>query len=438
MHHPAAAELLRLSCSKLTAAPPLTALQARPCPTASGLRSEVYGAGPTGALSALALADAGWSVRLHDPLSAAQLGGRSRAYAFNHSSRQLLERLGVWSELAAVMVPFRRLELCDLAIDGAVPFGIADLPGRCRRSGSGSGGEAIGWIALHGPLMAVLLRHLQAHPAISLNLGSGLVAGASGRATVSDAATAEALAAAAGSEPDLVVAADGAHSGRREAMGIGLWQLAYRQSCLTAQVELRGSDDDQAWELFRPEGPFAVLPLGAGRFQLVWSAPASRCRQLESLPAGAFLDRLAGALPERFQPDALLDDPRAFPLALQLARRLSRGHTVLVGESAHRCHPVGGQGLNLCWRDVAELHRQARRVAAGRLPAERLPAAYGWRRWPDLLLTLLATDLLMRLFSNRALPLLPLRRLGLALLAALPPLRRLSLGAMTLGPCRPL
>ncbi|MEX1317434.1 MAG: FAD-dependent monooxygenase [Synechococcaceae cyanobacterium] len=375
----------------------------------------MFGAGPTGSLSALALADAGWSVSLHDPLTPAQLSQRSRAYAFNHSTRQLLERLGLWADLEAVMVPFRRLELCDLAVGAAVPFGIADLPSRCRRPAE----PAVGWIALHAPLMAVLLSRLQAHPAITLSLG--------GASTVD-----------AGGEPDLVVAADGPHSSRREALGIGLWQLAYRQSCLTAQVELRGSDDDQAWELFRPEGPFAVLPLGAGRFQLVWSAPARRCRQLESLPPGAFLDGLAAALPDRFQPDALLDDPRAFPLALQLARRLSLDHTVLVGESAHRCHPVGGQGLNLCWRDVAELHRQALRVAAGRLPAERLPAAYARRRWPDLLLTLLATDLLMRLFSNRALPLLPLRRLGLALLAGLAPLRRLSLGAMTQGPCRPL
>ncbi|MCP9928443.1 FAD-dependent monooxygenase [Cyanobium sp. CH-040] len=383
---------------------------------ATTLRARVCGGGPTGALSALALADAGWRVSLHDPLSAGQLLERSRAYAFNHSSRQLLERLGLWDDLAGAMVPFSRLELRDLAIAAGVPFSTADLPGRCRRSPW----TAVGWVGLHGPLMTVLLERLQRHPAVDLQLGT-----TAAPPLESDPA-------------DLVVAADGPHSSCRDGLGIGLWQLAYRQACLTAQVELRGSDDDQAWELFRPEGPFALLPLGRGRFQLVWSAPAARCRQLESLSADAFLDRLAGALPDRFQPDALLDEPRAFPVALQLARRLAVGRTVLVGESAHRCHPVGGQGLNLCWRDVAELHRQARRVAAARLAADRLPAAYAWRRWPDLLLTLLATDLLMRLFSNRAPLLLPLRRLGLILLAAAAPLRRLSLGVMTLGPCRPL
>ena len=409
-------------------------MAASPAPLQRPLRATVHGAGPTGALAALALADAGWSVTLRDLLDAGQLQARSRAYAFNHSSRRLLEQLDLWEDLTPLMVPFQRLQLRDQPLGREVPFTQADLPPAARRRAD----AAVGWIGLHGPLMAVLLQRLQHHPAIRLQLGPAAAAsapapgpGAAGTGAAGDGA--------ASGEPaaDLVVAADGPSSPHREALGIGLWHWPYRQSCLTAQVELRGSADDQAWELFRPEGPFAVLPLGQGRFQLVWSAPAPRCRQLEALDGAAFLDRLAGALPSALQPDALLDQPRAFPVALLLARRLARGRTVLVGESAHRCHPVGGQGLNLCWRDVAALHRLARQAAAGRLRPERLPARYGRQRWPDLLLTLLATDLLVRFFSNRHPLLLPLRHLALALLRALAPLRRLSLAVMTQGPCRP-
>ena len=378
------------------------------------LRAQVNGAGPTGALAALALAEAGWQVDIRDPLPAATLLQRSRAYAFSHSSQRLLETLRLWEALQRVMVPFRSLQLLDLAISQQVPFALADLGPRL----AAAPGAAVGWVAQHRPLMTVLLERLVAHPAIRLELGS------------------PPLAAECVAPPDLIVAADGPHSPTRAALGIGAVQWAYRQNCLTALVQLRGSADDQAWELFRPEGPFAVLPLGEGLFQLVWSAPAHRCRQLESLGDAAFLDALAGALPDRFQPDALVDDPRAFPVSLLLARHLHRGSTVLVGESGHRCHPVGGQGLNLCWRDVAQLHRLARRVRAGRLAATRLPAAYARRRWPDLLLTLVATDLLVRVFSNRSPLLLPLRRLALLLLARLAPLRRLSLAAMTQGPCQ--
>ncbi len=378
------------------------------------LQAQVIGAGPTGALAALALADAGWQVTIVDPLGSPALLERTRAYAFTQSSRRLLERLGLWQACDPLMVPFRRLELLDLGARASVAFALADLAAPLAQRP----GAALGWIAQHRPLMEVLLGRLQAHPAITTKLGqSGAPAMGSGPA-------------------DLVVAADGPHSPTREALGIGLWQWSYRQNCLTATVAMRGSDDDQAWELLRPEGPFAVLPLGDGQFQVVWSAPQGRCRQLESLADAAFLDALAGALPDRFQPDGLLEPPRAFPVSLQLARRQHRGSCVLLGESGHRCHPVGGQGLNLCWRDVAVLHRLAQRATAGRLAAERLPAAYGLRRWPDLLLTLAATDLLVRLFSNRAPLLLPLRRLGLVVLARVPMARRFSLAAMTHGPCQ--
>jgi len=373
--------------------------------------ARIHGAGPTGLLTALALADAGWRVELLDPVPADRLLERSRAYALTHSSQRLLERLGLWPALEPRLVPFRRLELWDLALHQRVPFSVADL-GQRRAAG-----PAVGWIAQHQPLMSLLLERAAALPAISLQLGSAAAAPLQ----------------AGRPQPDLLVAADGPQSSIREGLGIGVWQRPYRQNCLTAQVELRGTEPDQAWELFRPEGPFAVLPLGGNRMQLVWSAPERRCRQLERLDATGFLDALAGALPSRFQPDALLDVPRAVPLQMLLARRLHRGQAVLVGESAHRCHPVGGQGLNLCWRDVAVLHRLAARAAAGSLPLERLPAAYGRRRWPDLIVTLACTDLLVRLFSNRAPLLLPLRRLILALLARLGLLRRLSLAVMTDG-----
>ena len=389
------------------------------------LQAQVMGAGPTGALAALALADAGWRVTIVDPLGSPALLERTRAYAFTHSSQRLLERLGLWQACEPLMVPFRRLELLDLGARASVPFSLADLaaPLAQRQGAAQRKGAALGWIAQHRPLMAVLLARMEAHPAITIQLGQ------SGAPVMGSM----------GSGPaDLVVAADGPHSPTRDALGIGLWQWSYRQSCLTAMGAMRGSDDDQAWELLRPEGPFAVLPLGDGLFQVVWSAPPGRCRQLESLAAAAVLDALAGALPDRFQPDGLLDQPRAFPVSLQLARRQHRGSCVLLGESGHRCHPVGGQGLNLCWRDVAVLHRLAQRATAGRLAAGRLPAAYGLRRWPDLLLTLAATDLLVRLFSNRAPWLLPLRRLGLGALARLPLLRRFTFAAMTHGPCQVL
>ena len=371
--------------------------------------ARVNGAGPTGALAALALARSGWRVQLVDPLSPAQLASRSRAYALTHSSRELLEGLNLWQLLAPALAPFRQLELCDRALHQQIRFGSADL----RR---GAGDAAVGWILQHQPLMTLLLQAVQAEPAIELHLGA---AGATPVAAV-----------------DLLVAADGHRSPTAAAAGLRRWGLAYRQGCLTVQVRLRGCAADQAWELFRPEGPFAVLPLGGDAFQLVWSAPLARLQRLEQLDAAAFLDALSAALPECLQAEVLLDQPRAWPVGLEWVWPLQRGPLLVLGEAAHRCHPVGGQGLNLCWRDVACLQRLAARCSRGQLHARQLPRAFAWRRLADVVLVLAATDGLVRLFSNRLPVLLPLRRLALTLLGRSAGLRRLVLAAMTHGPCR--
>lgn len=378
-------------------------------------RAIVRGAGPAGSLAALALADAGWSVTLIDPTSPARLLANRRAYAFTHSSQRLLRRLGLWEALSPVMHPFRRLELNDLGAGRGFSFQSTDLWRAPTRQGP------VGWIGEHSALMAVLLDRVEAHPAIDTRLGGSLsTADRPGEVSA-----------------DLIVAADGSLSPTRDSLGIGVWRHPYDQHCLTTRVILRGAPAETAWERLRPEGPLALLPLAPGHFQVVWSAPGWRCRQLESLSGAAFLDALAPILPPGLDVTALEEPPRVFPVQRHLARRLHRGRTILLGETAHRCHPVGGQGLNLSWRDVAVLHRLAQRVRAGRLPLDRLGASYGLRRWPDLCLTLLITDGLVRIFSNRHPLWLVVRRPALGVLARAPWLRRCLLGAMTQGPCQP-
>ncbi|MFL0731618.1 MAG: 2-octaprenyl-6-methoxyphenol 4-monooxygenase, partial [Prochlorococcus sp.] len=107
---------------------------------------------------------------------------------------------------------------------------------------------------------------------------------------------------------------------------------------------------------------------------------------------------------------------------------------VLVGESGHRCHPIGGQGLNLCWRDVKTLTRLVKLSNEGTLPIAKLPRLYARARFIDLFLVGLMTDLTVRLFSSRNVLLLMLRLPLMVLLARLPWMRQVLLKAMTDGP----
>ena len=370
----------------------------------------VSGAGPTGCLSALALVRAGWRVSLHDPASAAALQSRSRAYALTHSSQALLQQLELWEPLAPHWQAFDRLELIDCSSSKQVSF-------RGPAQGQGQDPAAVGWILNHPPLMAVLLAACRQQPELELLLGQP-ASGAEAR------------------QRDLTVIAEGGRSPSRERLGLPFWGWRYQQACLTAQVQLEGHGEHTAWELFRAEGPLAVLPLGKGIAQVVWSAPLDRCEQRSALPEAAFLDALTAVLPAGIKALALQDQAASFPLEWRLAPRLGQGQLLLCGESGHRCHPVGGQGLNLCWRDVAVLAQEAAAVSQGQQSVRQLVRRYGRRRWPDLLATLVATDLLVRLFSNRQPLLQALRSLALELLGRCAPLRQglLQLATYGLGP----
>ena len=372
----------------------------------------INGAGPTGSLLAIGLANVGYSIHLFDPLSADQICSRSRAYALTHSSRRFLTRLGLWNELAPFLSPFKTLSLEDRAINRTVDFTESDLHSSNRSS------RAVGWILDHTSLMKLLMSRLERSTHVKLYLGE------------------------ASSQPlhsihdfGLVIAADGPRSPTRSQLKFSWWSHAYSQGCLTAKVRFRNIDSETAFECFRPEGPLAILPLGNSDFQVVWSAPLDRCRQLAALQASAFLDDLSTILPRGLEPDALLDSPAAFPLEISLSPKLHQDNVVLVGESGHRCHPVGGQGLNLCWRDAETLLRLMTSASSIRRGLKAVPTRYTRQRYLDVLSVGFATDLLVRLFSNRQSALLLVRRFGLFMLKHSPWMRRVSLQAMSDGPC---
>ena len=376
-------------------------------------RFRIVGAGPTGALLALGLAQQGFDVLLCDRLTRDQILQRSRAYAITQSSRRLLQRLDLWDELSAHLTPFRSLRLEDCAIRRSTWFTLSDLRAANRPS------NAIGWILDHRPLMHLLMTQLGLSERVSLHLGEGA-------ATDADFVSSNRQA--------LTIAADGPHSSLRTAAGVPFWSHRYRQGCLTAKLRLEGADQGCAYELFRPEGPMAVLPLGGDCFQVVWSAPLRRCQERAVLSPDALLTALNAILPPSVNAVELLDEPGAFPLELSLAPRLHHGSLLLVGEAGHRCHPVGGQGLNLCWRDVGDLLDLTDELRTGSVSPQSLPRRYSRRRNLDLTSVLLSTDLLIRLFSNRHPLLLPLRHGALLLLDRCSWLRRLSLSAMSDGP----
>ncbi len=374
----------------------------------------IVGGGIAGLTLALALQDHLQVVIIESqPWSAALQ--KSQVYALSLLSSRIFQGLGIWQTLLPLVTRFQNIRLSDGDDPAVVKFMPLDL-----------NTEDLGYVAEHRVLAGVLQNRLTKTQILDCT-SIIAVEYQHDRALVQ-------IKTPVGFQtfsPKLVVAADGAKSPLREAAGITTRGWRYWQSCITVRVQPEDHQTHTAYEKFHPSGPFAILPLPGGVCNVVWTSPHAEAEALAKLDEAEFLSRLH----QRYGPQMgklhLASGRSIFQVQLMHSDRYISHRLALIGDAAHCCHPVGGQGLNMGIRDaaaLAEVILNAQGQDFGRV--EVLQHYERWRR-PENWVILAFTDLLDRLFSNQWLPLVWLRRLGLQMMRSLPPLRRLSLSLMT-------
>lgn len=223
----------------------------------------------------------------------------------------------------------------------------------------------------------------------------------------------------------LLIAADGAKSRLRDLAGIKTVNWDYDQSGIVCTVSHEKPHGGRAEEHFLPAGPFAILPLKGNRSSLVWSersADAERLVREDDFVFEAELELRFGHHLGALR----VDGPRrAFPLGLTLARDFVKPRFALIGDAAHRIHPIAGQGLNLGFRDaaaIAEVVVETDRLGLDIGSFAALERYQAWRRF-DTVQMGVTTDVLTRLFSNDSRALRAVRDIGLGIVDRLPSLK---------------
>jgi 2-octaprenyl-6-methoxyphenol hydroxylase len=378
----------------------------------------IVGGGIVGHTLALALQQSSLKVILIE--AQAESLSQDRAYVLSILSGQIFSNLGIWEQVLPHFSQFSQIQISDADHPTVVQLFPQDL-----------GTSVLGYSAGH----QTVLRALQA------------------KLTESDRFTALCPATVERIEPGidrtelliqtptqslclqakLVIGADGNKSPLRQQAGIKTTGWAYWQSCVTATIQPEKPHHNIAYERFWYDGPMGVLPLADGRMQIVWTAPHDRAQELLNMPASEFISYLETAT-GKLLGKITLDSPRAlFPVKLMQSDRYVQNRLALVGDAAHCCHPVAGQGMNLGIRDAAAL---AEVIIAAHAQGEdigSLPVLDRYQRWrkTENWVILAFTDFLDRLFSNRWTPVIIVRRLGLKALQQVPFLKHFSLRLMT-------
>jgi 2-octaprenylphenol hydroxylase len=205
----------------------------------------------------------------------------------------------------------------------------------------------------------------------------------------------------------------------------------YGQQAIVAHVASERPHGHSAWQRFLKEGPLALLPLCDGRCSIVWSCSDTRARDLAAAEEPEFnravTEASAGVLGEL----RLTTRRLSFALAAGHASRYTGMRFALIGDAAHRVHPLAGQGVNLGFLDAATLAE----VVADHLSAKSAdpgdPVALRrferWRKGANLV-TLAAMDTLHKLFTTRIVGVSRAAGAGLTLVDRVRPVKHLLAG----------
>ncbi|HAC65682.1 MAG TPA: 2-octaprenyl-6-methoxyphenyl hydroxylase [Cyanothece sp. UBA12306] len=380
----------------------------------------IVGGGIVGATLATALKDSGLNVTIIEAQSQPKAASKPQAYALSLLSGRIFDSIGVWEKILPQIGKFRSIRLSDADHQGIVNFQPSDL-----------GTDYLGYVAEHRVILQALQNAIAQSPQIQWLCPAEVIAvDYQETEAILTVKTAEKLQQI---RSKLVIGADGARSPIRSAAGIKTQGWKYWQSCVAFTVKHHAPSNDIAFERFWYSGPMGILPLRDNRCQIVWTAPHSQAKAIKELDEKEFLaqlyERTGGVLGEL----ELVSDRFLFPVQLMQSQRYTNSRLALVGDAAHCCHPLGGQGLNLGIRDgaaLAEILQKAHQKGEDIGNLAVLKRYESWRK-PENWIILGFTDFLDRLFSNNWLPLMIVRRFGLWLLRSIPLVKKLSLQLMT-------
>ncbi len=305
----------------------------------------IAGAGITGSTLARALAPSGLRLALIDPApdafktAPASALNRQRFSAIYGGQINALQRLDSWPETDDRSgQEFQRMHIWESQNRAAIAFDSTTL-----------GQTRLGAVIGNEQLVSALHSSIDSTRATKINRGISAISWPSPGAVSVVLDNGEQL------STRLLVAADGTNSNIRQQSRIDIDRRDYHQHAVVATVKPARHHNQTAWQKFLPSGPVAFLPLADGYCSIVWSTDSEHATALVSQSDEQFCEQLGDAINGQLGVIKESSMRFKFPLFRQQARRYCADRIALIGDAAHRIHPLAGMGANLGITDALAL-----------------------------------------------------------------------------------
>ncbi|KAM3594595.1 uncharacterized protein V6R79_010523 [Siganus canaliculatus] len=376
----------------------------------------------------------------------------TRVSSISPGSATLLSSIGVWENITNMRCkPYKKMQVWDSCSDALITFDKENLQ------------DEMAYIVENDIVVAALTKQLDSlSDNVQVKYRSKVVKYTwpmPHQATESIPWVRVTLASGETVQTKLLIGADGPNSMVRRELGIPTVKWNYDQSAVVAVLHLsEPTENNVAWQRFLPTGPIAMLPLSDTESSLVWSTSHRLAEELLELDEESFVDAVnsafwsnenqselietAGSLfrgalsaimpsagsPRQLPPSVAGIGPKTrvmFPLGMGHASEYIRHRVALIGDAAHRVHPLAGQGANLGFGDVACLTQLLSQAAFNGkdLGAIQHLLEYETERQRHNLPMMAAIDLMKRLYSTNVAPVVLLRTFGLQATNMLPALK---------------
>ena len=378
----------------------------------------IIGGGPVGMALALALNDTGISSLLLEARGLPEKAEDPRPLALSHGSHLILQRLGVWNNLA-LHTPITTIHISNRGSFGQTIMTPND-------AGVPTLGFVVNYhdlfVAMHKKLTASKNDYLTGAIVTQLDTNEKFGTVYFDYENKKEKITAK-----------LLVLADGGQLAK-QVPDINYQVYDYRQWAVVANVRAEKKQTGVAYERFTSDGPIALLP-NQEDFALVWTVNPESVEEITALNDEKFLSRLHQHFGDRLGKFIGTGKRSAFPLTLKYATRITSQRIALIGNAAQTLHPVAGQGFNLGLRDAYELAREVIDTtnALQEIGTDAMLLRYQRKRQIDSSAGRIFTDSLVKLFTNENKILKQACGLGLSILDCLPPLKRFISRRMIFG-----